>query len=225
MKILLTIIMICSFQIANARPITLTSRNHCSLEDSVDSKSMQKLKFCLADKVALRRARNYPIYLVINSPGGSIYAGLRFISFAKGIKNLDTITIFAASMGSAIVEALPGKRYGTEHAVTMFHRAKGSFRGQFEDGEVESKLKLWKRIVRGMETVSSKRIGITLKEYKKRVKDEWWVYGSDNVVRNTLDKIVQVKCSNKLISSKREVKIRTLFGSFKKTVSDCPLVN
>lgn len=227
MKLLVMISMIFSLQIANAqnKEVLLTQKNHCSLEGGVNGKSMQALKFCLADKVIKRRGGRYPIYLVINSPGGSVYAGLKFITYAKGIRNLQTVTIFAASMGSAIVEALPGKRHGTENAITMFHRARGSFSGQFEDGEVETQLKLWKRIVRGMEVTNSKRIGITLKEYKKKIINEYWVYGSDNVKQNTLDQISTVRCSYNLMKSKREVKVRTMFGTFKRMLSDCPLFN
>jgi ATP-dependent protease ClpP protease subunit len=227
MKFLLIISMIFGLQFANAKSddILLTNNNHCSLNGGVDGKSMQKLKFCLADKVVKRRGGRYPIYLVINSPGGSVYAGLRFIEFAKGIRNLETVTIFAASMGSAIVEALPGKRHGTANAITMFHRAKGTFRGQFGNGEVVSQLKLWKSIVLGMEITSSNRIGITLKDYKKKVVNEYSVYGKDNVTQNTLDVISQVRCSFQLMKVKRVVKVRTLFGTSKKTVSDCPLFN
>lgn len=213
------------FQNSFAKDVLLTRNNHCELKGEVNSKSMQSLKFCLADKVILRGFNKSPIYLVVNSGGGSVYAGLRFISYAKGIDNLHTVTIYAASMASGIVEALPGRRYGTENALTMFHRARGSFRGQFEDGEVETQLKLWKRIVRGMEQTNSNRIGITLKDYKKKVKDEWWIYGKDNVTKNTLDEIAQVKCSNRLVKEKRTVKVRTLFGTRETTVSACPIFN
>lgn len=173
----------------------------------------------------MRRGRKYPIYLIVNSPGGSVYAGMRFISFAKTIDNLETVTIFAASMASAIVEALPGTRHGTENAVTMFHRARGTFSGQFEDGEVESQLAMWKKIVRKMERTNANRIGISLKQYKLNVVNEWWVYGDDNVANKTLDKISTVKCSSSLLKNKRTRKVRTLFGTYEETLSDCPLLN
>jgi len=225
MKILLTILMICGLQIANADDIMLTTTNHCSLNGPVNSASMFKLKSCLFKRSRDRRSSKKKIYLVINSGGGSVYDGLRFIEFAKTIRDLETVTIYAASMASAIVEALPGKRHGTENALTMFHRAKGSFRGQFEDGEVETQLKLWKRIVRGMEQTNSNRVGITLKKYKKLVKDEWWIYGSDNIKENTLDVISTVRCSNRLMDTMKTVKVKSFFGSFERKVSDCPLFN
>ncbi len=205
--------------------IVLTSTNHCTLQSAVSPASMQVLSLCLADKAIIRRTRNYPIYLVVNSGGGEIYAGMRFIEFAKTIKNVDTVTIYAASMASAIVEALPGKRYGTSTAVTMFHRAKGTFRGQFEDGEVESRLKMWKTIVRTMEKTNSKRIGITLKDYKSKVVNEWYTFGEDNIKANILDEISVVKCSGKLLKNKRKKKVKGMFGDYEVTISACPLVN
>ncbi len=227
MKILLSILIICGLQFANANneEVVLTKNNHCSLQGKVTSESMRSLKSCLAKRVVKRRGSRYPLYLVINSPGGSVYAGLQFISYAKNIRNLQTVTIYAASMGSAIVQALPGKRHGTDNAITMFHRAKGSFSGQFGEGELESKLKLWTRIVLGMETVNAKRIGIPLSDYKKKVVNEYWVYSHDNVKQNTLDTISIVKCSHPLLKVVRKVRVKTMFGTINKTVSGCPILN
>ena len=186
---------------------------------------MRKLKYCLVDKVSKRRGRRYPIYLYLNSPGGSIYQGLRFISFAKTINNLHTITEFSASMAAAIAQGLPGKRYVVENGVFMFHRARGGFQGQFEDGELESRLKMWKKIVRNMEKMQAKRIGITLKEYKTRRVNEWWVYGDDNIKQNTADGMVEVRCTPALISKEHKVVVRSMFGTREVTLSGCPLVN
>jgi len=204
--------------------IALTVKNHCYLDGQVSSASMGAMKDCLATKHLKRGKLGYPIYLVINSPGGSVYAGLDFIRFARNIPNLKTYTIFAASMASAIVEHLPGRRYADRDAIYMFHRAKGSFSGQFEDGEVEKQLKLWKEIVRSMERRSSKRIGISLADYKARVKDEWWIVGKDNVIENVADEIRDVYCSNELLKRKKSKEIRTMFGAITISVSECPLI-
>ena len=218
-------IMVCSSQIANAKEILLTSKNHCALQSLVNFKSMQKLKFCLADKAIIRHGRDYPIYLVVDSGGGEIYWGLRFIEFAKTINNIETVSIYAASMASAIVQAIPGKRYGTENALVMFHRARATFKGYFEDGEVETQLALWKKIVRKMESVNASRIGITLMDYKYRVVNEWYLYAEDNIGQNTLDEIIVAKCSKRLIEKRRTVTVKTFFGSYRRTISACPLVN
>lgn len=223
---IIALIMLCNFQTANAKNIVLTTKNHCSLQEGVDFISMQKLKFCLVDKAVIRRGRDYPIYLVINSRGGKVSSGLSFISFAKTFKNIQTVSIYAASMASAIVQALPGKRYGTEHVILMFHRATATFKGQFENGEVESRLRLWKSIMKKIDKVNANRIGITVLELKRRARNEWHIYSNDNIKYNTLDEIVILKCSQRLLLNKKKIKIKSLFGnSSTHIISACPLVN
>lgn len=207
------------------KTINLTTRNVCSIEGPVTVESVRKAKHCLANKNIKRGRRRYPIYLYLYSPGGSIYQGLKLIEFAKGIKNLHTITNYAASMASAIVEQLPGRRYAVENNIFMFHRAQGVFRGQFETGEVEKQVKFWKGIVRNMSRKNANRIGMTLKHYDEVIKDEWWIYGKDSVRMNICDEIVQLTCSAPLMARTRKIKVRSLFGSFVKQVSDCPLLN
>lgn len=206
-------------------PTLLTTKNHCTLAGEVNSQSMIELKFCLIDQDLQRGNKDYPIYLVVDSGGGEIYAGLRFIEFAKTIKNVQTVTIFAASMAAGIVEALPGKRHATENAIFMFHRAKGSFKGQFEDGELEQQLDMWKKIVRKMEQMNADRVGITLAEYKSKVINEWWIYGKDSVKQNVSDQISVFECSNVLLKERRSVSIDTFFGVIEFEESACPLVN
>lgn len=121
---------------ATPRTVLLRTDNTVYLQGEVSSRSMTDIQNNLLDLVLLRQksGKSYPIYLVLDSPGGSIVAGEDFIQFAKTLKNVETITFFAASMASAIVEALPGNRLVVESGTMMFHRAAGGFQGQFENG-------------------------------------------------------------------------------------------
>lgn len=224
MKFLVAILMLFPM-LGHAETITLTTNNSCSLEGAVNKVSMNKLKLCIVNKTLKRRGRNYPIYIYVNSPGGEVYSGLQFIEFVKTIKNVKTITQFAASMAAAIVQGNPGERLITPMGISMFHRARGGFRGQFEDGELESRLKMWKNIIRGMEQMQADRIGITLKQYKKNRKDEWWVFGTANITKNVSDKMVSVRCSPQLIKRRYKSTTRTFFGKRTVEKSECPLVN
>jgi len=85
----------------------------------------------------------------------------------------------------------------------MAHRARGSVSGQFESGELEQRLAMWKKIVRKMEQTNADRMQISLDEYKKRVKDEWWSFGQDLIKDNMVDRIVPVKCSALLVEKDR----------------------
>lgn len=215
-------------QKSNDNTIILNTKNTITLRTDVNSNSMQRLQNEIVRLDSLRGNSDYPIFIVLDTPGGSIYAGNNFIDFLKGYKNIHTITLFAASMGAVIVESNQGKRYITDSGILMFHRASGSFEGQFEDGELESQLNFWKSIVRSMEETVSKRLGLSLKDYKDKVKDEYWTKGENAVKENAADEVVTVKCSTALIELEEvlemDLGISLLPGlSIPVTFSACPL--
>jgi len=204
--------------------LLLSTKNTMVIRGSIGESSMVTAQMRLAELNRKRGYQKYKIYIVFDSPGGSIRDGEDFIDFAKTFRDIDTVTIFAASMASAIIQALPGRRFVTHRGVQMYHRAKGGFRGQFETGEVESALKLAKTLVRSMETRSARRIGLKLSDYKARVVNEWWLFGRENLDSNTADYTVQIKCSQSLIDKRESSSTQGLFGSSTKIYSGCPLI-
>jgi ATP-dependent protease ClpP protease subunit len=210
--------------IPSADELLLTENNTINFRGVVTNESVQTAMLEV-QKLNLRRGiRNYPIYIVFDSPGGSIDAGNNFINFVKMYKNIHTVGLDAASMASAIMQQLPGKRYVTSTSVLMFHRASiRGLGGQVETGELETRLALIKKMVLALENGNANRIGISLEEYKKRVVNEWYVYGLDNVEQGTADKVVNIRCSDKLIQSRSVTYEYSLFGSRKSTYSGCPL--
>lgn len=208
---------------AQAKPIVLNTLNTVTFRGPVDGGSITEAQLALTRLVNLRGSANYTIYLVFDSPGGSIIAGDAFIQFAKTIRNLETISIFAASMASGIVEALPGKRYVTANGLMMFHRAAGGFQGYFNDGEVESQLRLWKAIVQEMEVTNAKRLGISIQEYKLKVITEYWLYGREAVEQKVADEVADILCTPELIKKREVVTSESPFGSSDQTWSGCPL--
>jgi ATP-dependent protease ClpP protease subunit len=160
---------------------------------------------------------------VLDSPGGSIYAGLNFIQFAKTISNLHTISIFSASMAAGIVEGLPGRRLITDDGMLMFHRAQASLSGQVETGELEARLAAVQRIIRRLEEANARRMGISLSDYKSRVLNELWPDSDSAVSERAADKIIDIVCSTELINKKTKTIHWTFFGSTTVSFSHCPL--
>lgn len=82
-----------------------------------------------------------PIYLYINSPGGSVISGLAIFDCMQHIKS-EVITInlgLAASMASFILAAgSKGKRLALPSSRTMIHQPMGGAQGQAEDIKVEA---------------------------------------------------------------------------------------
>jgi ATP-dependent Clp protease protease subunit len=82
------------------------------------------------------------IYLYINSPGGSVTAGMAIYDTMKFIKpNISTVCIGqAASMGAFLLSGgEKGKRYCLPNARVMIHQPLGGFQGQASDIEIHAK--------------------------------------------------------------------------------------
>ena len=91
------------------------------------------------------------ISLYINSPGGSVTAGMAIYDTMQFIKP-DIMTIVmgqAASMGSLLASAgAPGKRYILPNARPMIHQPLGGASGQATDVEIQAReLLRWKKVL------------------------------------------------------------------------------
>ena len=82
------------------------------------------------------------VHLYINSPGGSVTAGLSIYDTMKFIKpDVSTMCIGqAASMGAFLLSGgSKGKRYILPNARTMIHQPSGGAQGQATDIEIQAK--------------------------------------------------------------------------------------
>jgi len=83
------------------------------------------------------------IYLYINSPGGSITAGMAIYDTMQYIQP-DVATVatgLAASMGQFLLSSgAPGKRYATPHARIMMHQPSGGIGGTVTDIRINAQL-------------------------------------------------------------------------------------
>lgn len=230
MKTLLTLLLllpgICTASYVNmpSSYIELTPSNSLTFRGTVTSASMASLASKLS-KLDQERPAGAPIYLVLDSPGGSIGAGQDFIDYARTVPNVHTISIFAASMAAGIVEALPGRRYITSSGTIMFHRASGGLEGQIETGEMESRLKYFKEFILAMEIRNAYRLNMPLKLYKDAVKDELWLYSTGAVKAGAADKVLDIRCSKDLVNKKEKILMSFLFWIAEVTQSACPLLH
>ena len=81
------------------------------------------------------------IQIYINSPGGSVYAGLGIYDTMQYIKpDVSTICIgMAASMGAVLLCGEDGKRTGLKHSRVMIHQPLGGAQGQASDIEITAR--------------------------------------------------------------------------------------
>jgi ATP-dependent Clp protease protease subunit len=82
------------------------------------------------------------IFLYVNSPGGSVSAGLAIVDTMNHVKpDVATVCVgMAASMGSIILSSgAKGKRYALPNAEVMIHQPWGGVQGQASDIEITAK--------------------------------------------------------------------------------------
>jgi len=103
------------------------------------------------------------VFLYINSPGGSVSAGLGIVDTMNHIKpDVSTVCVgLAASMGSIILsQGAKGKRYALPNAEVMIHQPWGGAQGQASDIEITARhiLKTRERLNKMLAKASGKSL-------------------------------------------------------------------
>jgi ATP-dependent Clp protease protease subunit len=108
---------------------------------------------------------NKDIYLYINSPGGSITAGMAIFDTMQFVPN-DIVTVgigMAASMGQLLLTAgTAGKRYITPNARVLLHQPHGGFGGTSSDIQTQAQLIL--DMKRRLAEITAERTGKTVEQ-------------------------------------------------------------
>ena len=108
------------------------------------------------------------IFFYINSPGGSVSAGMAIYDTMKYIKcDVSTICIgLAASMGAFLLSSgTKGKRFALPNSEIMIHQPLGGAQGQASDIEIQAKH--IKNIKNKLNKIFSENSGKTIKEIEK----------------------------------------------------------
>jgi ATP-dependent Clp protease protease subunit len=108
------------------------------------------------------------IALYINSPGGSVYAGMAVYDTMQFVKpDVSTLcTGFAASMGSFLLAGgAPGKRYALPNARIMIHQPHGGSQGVAADIDIQAREMLYQR--HRLNTLLAERTGRQLAQIEK----------------------------------------------------------
>jgi len=110
----------------------------------VDDEIANRMAAELVLLAAEDRQRDISIY--INSPGGSVYAGLAIYDVMQYVPN-DVATYamgMAASMGQFLLSAgAPGKRYALPHANILMHQPSGGIGGTASDIKIQAEQLLY----------------------------------------------------------------------------------
>lgn len=205
--------------------IILNEANHVTLRGPVTDDSISKLISDLAALLEKRKDKD-PLYIVLDTPGGSVLAGFRLYEFLKPYKNIHTITLNSYSMGAILVEMIQGDRLMIETGTLMFHRMSISMPGGQKVEEIKAKAEYFMQMEHFAQHKVAERVKMDSEELHKEFDAELYMDGSTALKRNFVDKIVAVKCSAKLLKEKKIVSIQPVpfLPPIDVTIPSCPLL-
>lgn len=136
------------------------------------------------------------IHLYINSPGGSVSAGMAIYDTMQYIKpDVSTICMgMAASMASVLLAAgAPGKRFALPYSRVMIHQPLGGVQGQATEIEIHAREIL--RIREEMNGVLAKHTGQTVEKIQADTERDHYLTSHEAMEYGLIDKVVSRSAS------------------------------
>ena len=134
------------------------------------------------------------IYFYINSPGGSVSAGLAVYDTMQFIKpDVSTLCIGqAASMGALLLAAGDkGKRFALPNSRVMIHQPMGGFSGQASDVEIHAKEILYLR--QRLNEILARHTGQPMEVIQKDTDRDFFMGSEDAVKYGLVDKVLTTR--------------------------------
>jgi ATP-dependent Clp protease, protease subunit len=131
------------------------------------------------------------ISVYINSPGGSVYAGLAIYDTMQYIKpDVQTICVgIAMSMGALLLAAgTEGKRMATPNAKVLIHQVAGGFQGQATDIEIQARETL--NMKRLLEEIISKHSNQPLDKVAKDMERDYFMTAEEAKDYGIVDQVI-----------------------------------
>ncbi len=136
--------------------------------------------------------QNKPIYIYINSPGGSVTAGMAIYDTMQHIKS-EVVTIcvgLAASMGAFLLASgSKGKRLALPHARIMIHQPMGGTgRRQATDIEIEAKQIL--RVRQELNELMAAQTGKSVEQIAKDTDRDYFMSADEAQAYGLIDRVI-----------------------------------
>ena len=132
------------------------------------------------------------VSIYINSPGGSVYAGLGIYDTMQYIQS-DVSTIctgMAASMAAVLLVAgEKGKRFALKHSRVMIHQPMGGIQGQASDIEITSREIL--KLKNALYTIISQHSGQPFDKVYQDSDRDYWMTSQEAVEYGMIDKVLE----------------------------------
>jgi ATP-dependent Clp protease protease subunit len=131
------------------------------------------------------------ISIYINSPGGSVYAGLAIYDTMQYIKcNVQTICVgIAMSMGALLLAGgTKGKRMALPNSKILIHQVSAGFQGQATDIEIQARETL--NLKRRLEEIIAQHTGQPLEKVSKDMERDYFMTADEAQEYGIIDNVV-----------------------------------
>ena len=214
----LTIVGICGllpYMAGATEPVVLTKGNFVVLRQEVTNRSMANLM------IEINKLDTDKPIIFIQSPGGSVMAGLQFIQYMKDSgKHFTCIADFAASMAFVILQAC-NDRYVLSSSVLMQHQASFGMEGAM--AHVKSQYENTLAVITEAEQMQADRIGISLVKFQADRLNDLWLYGKQATMYGAADSIAELRCDANLWANTITEIVPMDMMVLKVTFSSCPM--
>jgi ATP-dependent Clp protease protease subunit len=134
------------------------------------------------------------IYMYINSPGGSVSAGMAIYDTMQYVKcDVSTICIgMAASMGAFLLNAgTKGKRKALPNSEIMIHQPLGGAQGQATDIEIQARQIL--KIKDKLSQIMAEKTGRDIEELRKDMERDFYMSAEEAKEYGIIDEVIPAK--------------------------------
>ena len=135
-----------------------------------------------------------PIYMYINSPGGSVTAGLAIYDTMQHIKS-EVVTIcvgLAASMGAFLLAGgTKGKRLALPHSRIMIHQPLGGTQGRSQATDIEIEAREILRMRDQLNQMLANHTGQSLEKIEKDTDRDYFMSAEEAQAYGLIDKVIE----------------------------------
>ncbi len=145
------------------------------------------------------------IHLYINSPGGSVSAGLSIYDTMQFIQpEVSTMCVgHAASMGAVLLAGgAPGKRFVLPHSRIMIHQPSGGAQGQATDIEIQANEII--RIRKNLNNLLAHHSGQDVEIIARDTERDNFMNAQQALEYGLVDKVIERRVDNKSIGDKKD---------------------
>jgi len=155
------------------------------IDDNVANAIIAQLLFLEADDP------DKDINIYINSPGGSVTAGMAIYDTMQFVKpDITTICVGqAASMGALLLTAgTKGKRYSLPHSRILLHQPMGGFSGQASDIDIHAREIM--RLKQDLNLILQHHTGQKLERLQQDTDRDFFMSGEQALEYGVIDKVI-----------------------------------